>query len=633
MTTTSDCGCHGHEDGAAAAAAADASRTVYVSKDAASSAETRTGTTTGAHGATVLEGFHGLNPQDGLFLRAEHLAAIQDYARALSTAVATASGPGVVDGLGVEIVGTDLVVHPGLAISPRGRALRLGRTVTIPLGDGLPTIADGGFWRIEVHWAWGTSGQVASFGSLCADDCGTGGGTLTPWRDEGVEIRIVPDHLPAFARATVTAMRPNVLSSAYFERERSAGGPWLVPPAAGASLPAWSGLPWTDDTPAPDERGVPLALLYPASVAKDKKDVSYGVQVWTARRLVDGTSAHSTWRSRLAMRPWPVFLAQILQFQDELGAKTGSMATLAGDFGEGLDVERLLEHFGHMRELYEVISDRSNAAGTEAYEVAGMSLERMKSEHILESLEKFPHANAAKGSPLAGLTELPPAGYLPASLGKPGSEEAVRNVVERQARVVVGGHVNLSVRLMRADQIADEVLAAQHRDRIPLQGFRTTPEVEILVPFAPADKEELFTEEYGWVAFVRKGACCETAGPERDTVRVAVVRETFDELLGANLNEEKLRKIAHDDVRELSYPSGAWAYPAGDAAESVKETLAGGVPDEIIAVTSGSDPALAAVRAGLFAMSLDQGHPPLGIRTLEGRDLDAILIVAPRAIG
>ena len=36
-----------------------------------------------------------LNPLDGLFLRAEHLAAIQNYARELTRAVSRAGGAGV----------------------------------------------------------------------------------------------------------------------------------------------------------------------------------------------------------------------------------------------------------------------------------------------------------------------------------------------------------------------------------------------------------------------------------------------------------------------------------------------------------------------------------------------------------
>ena len=48
-------------------------------------------------------GLISLNPEDGLFLRAEHLTTIQDYARALAMAVGQAAGAGVVWGLDLRI--------------------------------------------------------------------------------------------------------------------------------------------------------------------------------------------------------------------------------------------------------------------------------------------------------------------------------------------------------------------------------------------------------------------------------------------------------------------------------------------------------------------------------------------------
>ena len=44
-----------------------------------------------------------LNPEDGLFLRAEHLTTIQDYARAITMAVGQAAGTGVVWGLDLRV--------------------------------------------------------------------------------------------------------------------------------------------------------------------------------------------------------------------------------------------------------------------------------------------------------------------------------------------------------------------------------------------------------------------------------------------------------------------------------------------------------------------------------------------------
>src|SRR4051794_23955090 len=70
-------------------------------------------------------GLVSLNPEDGLFLKAEHLTTIQDYARALTLAVGQGVGSGVVWGLELRVdeKAEKLVAAQGLAINGQGRPL------------------------------------------------------------------------------------------------------------------------------------------------------------------------------------------------------------------------------------------------------------------------------------------------------------------------------------------------------------------------------------------------------------------------------------------------------------------------------------------------------------------------------
>ena len=58
-------------------------------------------------------GIARLNSTDGLFLRAEHLTAMQDYARELARCAGLAAGSGVVYGYGVSLSGCGTHVRAG----------------------------------------------------------------------------------------------------------------------------------------------------------------------------------------------------------------------------------------------------------------------------------------------------------------------------------------------------------------------------------------------------------------------------------------------------------------------------------------------------------------------------------------
>lgn len=643
MTTTKgDCGCHESaapaemmvSPGAAARFGVAARYGVADPKPATAPVATPGAGTRSGTGTTVLRGFRGLNPQDGLFLRGEHLAAIQDYSRALTTALATASGTGVVHGLGVAIAGRKLVVSPGLAISPHGRLLLLTEAVSIPLDDAhLPALEADGFWRVELHWAWDNSGSAPSYGSLCADECHDGGSTIRPWRDEGVEIRIVPDALELFG-GVLSDVRGNWLSSHYFERERRNGRPWLTPVARNAPVPPLGSHAWTDDTRAPDEQGVPLALVY-SSQRASTDDVAYRLQVWTARRLTDGPVAHAAWRSRLAMRPWSIFLAQILQFESEImgvvGQSSGPQSAVIQDLGDAyqfvVDARDLLAGAGlFIKDIKP--SDRGVRRRPEfaefmaAYSRAAAS--SLASEDPAPVSEQF------------GIGELPPAGYLPMN------ERA--EDVERRLQAFFGPNVQVRTRRLRADQVADEVLAAQHRDRIPLYFVDGLPQpkVDVLLPVESADMPQLSTDVYGWVAFVRRAP--EPEPPQTSPMtQVGVYIRGIDDLdVGVDLDlEDRIDTVETglgEPIGVLEYPKGTWAYPRGTAAHDALKMLAeyaqkGLVPFGFVALTE-VDPALAALRAGLFGVSLDSAYGHLPVRAYDGRPAEVIaILVAERAEG
>ena len=569
-----------------------------------------------ATGTVVLDGFRGLNPTDGLFLRAEHLTLIQDYARSLASALATAGGAGVVHGLAVRLVGSELEVSPGLAISPHGRLLLLTSTIRLPLDAAhVPPRTTDGFWRVELHWATGTSGSAPVYGSLCNDSCADGGATIQPLREEGVELRLVTDSLPGLDGVPL-ARRHNWLASAYFERERASGQPWLVPVGVGNPVSLWS-HDWEDGTPLPGEAGVPLGLVQ--LITGD-----YDLDVWAARRLVDGPAAGAAWRERLAMRPWAIFLAQILQFEAEItgvtllepdaapaAAADVTLAAFYQDTAKGL--------LGETQRFFEAVklTDPVRARGY---------FQRL--EEAVQKVADSPMATAPKTSVASqlGIDELPPGGFL-----------NVHSTPERLEGDLVsffGPNVDLRLRRLRADQVADEVLAAQSRDRIPLEPLEgRRPRVDILVPAEPADKAELYTAAYGWVAFVRRGPQTEAEVPtpppaqETENVEVYILFDNDWPRLAKEFSDADLKNAQRIDVGTLTFPKGDWAYPGGKVATKTLDGLTGTAPLALFALTRGEDRPLAAVRAGLFGTSLDSGDP-LPVYALANKPVEAIVVIA-----
>lgn len=556
------------------------------------------GAAAGDAGTSSLDGFRALNPSDGLFLRAEHLSVMQSYAQSLAFATATATGIGVVHGLGVrwsQDGDNALYVSPGLAISPTGRLLRLGHTLKVPLDeqDLAPRLTNG-FWVVELHWASGSSGSAPVYGSLCNDACADGGSTIRPWRDEGVVVRLTPDTLPGLD-ATPSDVRRNWLASAYFERERAAGPPWLVPAGSAGRVEPLYTRSWDDATALPADRGVALAVLQDVDGEKV-------LDVWTARRLVDGANAHAAWRSRLAMRPWSVFLAQMLQFEEELSVGGSPLGLGSVDPGKlvVLDVEveeELREPIErYMREMADKFPSRWH------------QFTELKEAVLAAAVQKRGRLTAVRSLEGLGLRELPSAGYLAVDE----TQDGLLGVLGE----FFGARVDLRLRPVRADQVAGALADAQHRDRIPLDSDLGHPQVDVLVPVQPADTPELRVDAYGWVAFVRRPLECvaEAPDPPEEKSEDVTVYSAFSE---RGEPEDEFREGRLEGVQEigrLAYPAGGWDYPGGDVARKAAEAAA--TEDLMVIVALASDPdraPLAALRASLFAASLDAGlgAPPV----------------------
>lgn len=490
---------------------------------------------------TASGGLRSLHPADGLFLRAEHLEQIQTYARELARAVAIASGTGVAYGYGLSLDGTKLYVQPGLAIDPSGRPLRSRDTLTLDLSA--LTVRGGRFWVVQVGSADPQpAGNEPVFGDLCADSCETRS-SIQPWLDDAVRVQVVPNETLAGALGDDPRYLRNRLASAYFEQERRAAGPWLTPGVGGggtvAPLLDW---PWPvavpNAAPAADAP-VPIGALLMI-------DGAWVLDVWIARRDLDGTPARSGWESHLGWRPWPFFLAQVLQFQAQLAVSTqDTTAPVRNGAGGELFLAELMNKL-----------PRSKKAVQEAW------------DRLLADYQSFVESGSLLDQ---GFQELPPAGFLAVAAGE-GAEERIRRLF---------GKARVTVRHGSADAALRAVGEAQHLDRIPLtvDGDGKNPAVEVWIPDVPADLAAAATPSYGWVAFTRDRERCVAVPPATPVSDVVVYLYTLqgDETptsIGERIARDYAAMVAAagEPVAKLSYPANEWGVPADEEQQTrVKE--------------------------------------------------------------
>jgi hypothetical protein len=186
------------------------------------------------------------------------------------------------------------------------------------------------------------------------------------------------------------------------------------------------------------------------------------LDVWAARRDRVQTPPETGWMGRLAMRPWQVFVAQLLQFQDQLGSAwpdPGGPVKPSTPVGPSVraDVSNQLA------EALRLMQIRKLREPTDLLENALAVLRGDKPAASVTSLVDL------------GFEDLPPAGYLPALRGH--VYDWISQLFPEQTAIVFSEY--------RADTIVGLVARAQHADRIPLTqdgGGVWPPRIEIMVP-------------------------------------------------------------------------------------------------------------------------------------------------------
>lgn len=430
---------------------------------------------TGPNGTPVPEDavISRLKAYDGLFLRAEHLNRMQAYASQLGAALGRALGAGVVEGFGVGLDGDTLVADPGLAIDPAGRPLRSRQPLRYALDDLTPS-ADS-IWWIELHLDEQEFGDEPVRGVSCGDPCGCGGGNGSgagphPYLAEGVRLGLREQKLLTPAEA-VRWDRRDFVAQQLFDRERPPLGVWPgIAQAAGS--PRFADREWRplaadggEGIGRPDD-AVPIGLLLSAA---DPARV-WELDVWSVRRDLGDARPQQAWLPLLGMRPWPVFVAQILQFQQLLADRGGT-----GD-GSAMTVADINAFLGLLT------SELQSRRTTKPLELAGELQDRLR--------------GMAAGQPAQapsllelGLRWLPPALFLPVPMDLPWVGDAAVQVADEVTRLL-GRTADDSLPPVFCScgpwDIGRALESARHADRIDLHD-RQIP-LRVYVPFADDDR-------------------------------------------------------------------------------------------------------------------------------------------------
>lgn len=454
-----------------------------------------------------------LNYFDGKFLRAADLKAEQDYLRNLVQKSNAADGPGVAHGFDLSLASDSdtLNVAPGLAFDPQGRMLLLTASVPVNIqqlieqsrdvgtaSKKIDKTAGGGefgdceessatqkanpllpsdLYLITIAQAEGYCGTEDVYGQLCKEACSTS--TDRPYIIEGVVLRARLWPYPTlFATSSAVALtqahRRSLVASAYFEYERN-----VI-----ASLISGTGLKsdvWCFGAEGAQGGEVPLGVIARSGTS------TLFLDAWTVRRERIDTPARRYWQWRMRMRPWDVYLAQILQFQCQL-RDNFRPATAPGSPDPCEETHKLVaeaaEALDELSKLYESISSRlvefgrNNSeevipyrGGTTELKTLSKKLRAAKEAHQLKPSNRL----LING----GIVELPSAGYLPVAPG-----EAL--TVNEQVRLLMGEGVDLRFCVVRPDYVAHALEEAQHMERISLlEGLddpKKKPEVDVLVP-------------------------------------------------------------------------------------------------------------------------------------------------------
>jgi hypothetical protein len=455
-----------------------------------------------------------LNYFDGKFLRAEDMQAEQDYLRTLVQLSNRAGGSGVVNGYDTVLApgGAAVAVGQGLALDALGRVLLMPVAKTMALDDLIAATAlaqkslaasavgsadfgdcvavtgptatasgqSGDLYLLTVGFLEALCGEEDVFGQICDNACVQSKDRR--WRLEGVVFRAAPLTLTTpLEVSTAVPVNANQLrsrvASAYFQDERLR----IASLVNGTSIK--NSATWCLGAQAEIGDAVPLAVFSRSG------GVTKFLDAWTARRERMETPPRRYWAWRFAMRPWDVFLAQVLQFQCQLHSVLSGLV----DGGTGGDpcapktaaIGRAAELLTKLEAWHLSLSTALTASRLT------LSVQPFQTAAIAEVQRALADAAAPTGLQGTrilidgGIVELPPAGYLPVTVGSP--------TVNEQVRKLMGPGVDLRFCICRPDYIPHVFEEAQHMERISLLAGIDTPQsmprVDIFVPNGQAGKQ------------------------------------------------------------------------------------------------------------------------------------------------
>ena len=439
-----------------------------------------------------------LNFFDGFLLRASHLEIEQGYGRALAHLAARAQGWGIVEGFDASSKGDAIAIGAGFAIDHDGRPLLLRRPATVDVDEllatrstseheavGVEIAADfercdrkdrgpdapasrDGLYRLCIGASERLCGQEDVMGALCDNACVKD--WERPYIVEGVRAWLEPVEVSTAksnAESLGVAHERSLVASAYFVAERARGG-HLISAAGLASTT------WCHGARAQTGGCVPLAI-----VSIRGRRVAF-LDQWTARREHIEMPPKHYWALATRMRPYNLFLAEVLQFQCQLAG------LLTTDDGGGAN-DPCAEERSLLAEARRWLADArteyqrvvENRGRADALRMPGGLTKIDELERRIDGA--LLHRGAGRRRLLVdgGIVELPPAGYLPVD---PTSAISVNEQVRRW----MGEGVDLRFCRVRHDYVQHAFEEAQHMDRISLlQGLddpSRRPEVDILVP-------------------------------------------------------------------------------------------------------------------------------------------------------
>jgi hypothetical protein len=451
---------------------------------------------------------------DGKFLRAADLSLEQTYLRRLVALSNQAGGSGVAYGFDVALGdGDTLTLGPGLAIDPPGRVLLLPQQSSVGLQDLIDQssqaatapaaagTADGStfapcppktsgtsltntvpgldLYLITIAHAEALCGDEEVFSQMCEAACATT--TDHAYAVEGVILRALPLQMQtalATSKAvtlTQTHLR-SLVASAYFTDEANVIASLISKAGLGSAA-------WCAGADKASGQGVPLGVLARLGTT------TVFLDAWTARRERIDTPAKRYWQWRMAMRPWDVFLAQVLQFQCQLRdlfqqniGPTGPDPCQA----EHLLLGQAAQTIGDVITYYQAITAELAAlppgtlGNTPTPTLPGGLAELTDLGNKIAAALKTATTGAASRILIGGgIVELPSAGYLPVV---PGSAQLIND----QVVAMLGEGLDLRFCVVRPDYVPHALEEAQHMDRISLLAGlddpTSKPRVDILVP-------------------------------------------------------------------------------------------------------------------------------------------------------